>query len=79
MLQQFKASPSPDVCLNHLQRLPLLEAMGRVEHVSAVKHNSLQPENLIHTRHPHWFELKGGFCIGAGGSTGLSAPLPILL
>lgn len=61
------------------QRLQLLEAMGRVEHVPAFKHNSLQPESLVHAHHPHWFGLKDGFCTGAGGSTGLSAPLPIQL
>lgn len=53
--------------------LKWLEATGRVEHVSALKHNSSQPESWVHAHYPHWFELEHGFCTGAGGSTGLSA------
>lgn len=33
-VRQFKASP--DVCLSHLPEVPLLEARGRTEHVSAL-------------------------------------------
>lgn len=35
-VRQFKASPSPDVCLSRLPEVPLLEAQGRTEHVSAL-------------------------------------------
>lgn len=64
------------VCL----RFPLLEAMGRAEHVSALKHNSLETEiSARPSASGLSFWAKGQVLHRAGGSTGLSALLPILL
>lgn len=59
-------------------RFPLLEAMGRAEHVSALKHNSLEPEISVHNQQPQVW-AKGEVLHRAGGSPDLSALLPILL